>query len=118
MLLKSNIIYGLKRSRAIWFPCYIKSVGKKIRKLGCYHRNLTFATLQTESLVAMIRTLIKNQNDNSPDLREKVINATQILGLLYEGVNGTYKSWSIRKQIDDNGYMGIIKQAREILNII
>ncbi|MCX6583711.1 MAG: hypothetical protein NT166_26345 [Candidatus Aminicenantes bacterium] len=118
MFSNSNIIYGLRHSRAIWFPCYIKSVEKKIRKLGCYHRNLTFATLQTESLVSTIRTLINNQNNNSPALRQKGINAAQILGLMYEGKDETYKSWSIRKQIDDNDYMNIINQAREILNIL
>ena len=49
----SHVLYGLDRGRAVWFPDLFTKQGR-VHALGCYHRNLTLLSLQTESLVELM----------------------------------------------------------------
>ncbi len=114
-----NMIYGLKRARVLWFPEYFVKPDKKKRctKLGCYHRNLSLASLQTESLINLT-TLIYPHIENGSFIPEPSggfsKKAAGLIGRIYGGVQDeTYRSGSLRKQIDDSGMVNIINRVRE-----
>lgn len=110
-----HILYGLERSRTIWFPGYFTSK-LPIHKLGCYHRNLTLATLQTESLAALMKTaagFLDRHENMSAALDSLTKYAAGNLGRLYGAVDDTYRSQSVRRQIDDNHLVETINQVRD-----
>ena len=103
---KSHVVYGLKRSRAIWFPGYFEkhSKDRKIRILGSYHRNLTLVSLQVESLAALIQYiagLLRQGKGLSPELEYLSKHAVETLGRLYAGAH-TYRTWSAHMQISQH----------------
>ena len=107
--LPSDILYARYRARAGWFPQSFSRSGRKF-PLGCYHNNLTFASMQTDSLLAAIRfadeKLRNNQSVSSLSLIAKP--AAILLGGLY-GPNPKkmYQSYSVREQI---------RRERDIVN--
>lgn len=113
------LLYGIKRSRAIWFPGhfdeFIKKRGvKKIRKLGSYHRNQVLVSLQTESLLAMVLNVsgfIENAQPIPFSLQNLPQNAVNALGRLYGGSQKiTYRTWSSRNQIEH--YKNAVNRVR------
>jgi hypothetical protein len=61
-LLPGRVLYGLGCGRAVWLPGYFReniADGEDLRArlsfVNCYHRNLTLLSLQTASLLALIR---------------------------------------------------------------
>jgi len=117
----SHILYGLSRGRAVWFPGYFTRTGRpEIRKLGGYHRNLTLASLQTESLLAMMTIVsgyLNRLEPLPPNLEKLARGAAGALGRLYGATNPTYRSWSSYRQIADSGLTGIIEKARDYLGM-
>lgn len=116
---QSYLIYGIKLNRAIWFPGHfhdsIKSRGiKKIRKLGCYHRNQVLVSLQAESLLSMILNVvgfIENNRMIPFALQNLSKNAVNALGRLYGGSQKvTYRTWSSRIQIEH--YKNAVNRVR------
>jgi len=106
---QSYLLYGIKRSRAVWFPGHFdeaikKRNVKKIRKLGSYHRNQVLVSLQTESLLAMVLVVSGFLQSNQPipfSLQNLPQNAVNALGRLYGGSQKvTYRTWSSRHQIE------------------
>lgn len=106
-------LFGLEHGRAIWLPDYFTDAldydierehPPRARRLGCYHRNLTMATLQTQSLTG----LATRAYDFLPDRRisarisKPVKTAVKLLRDLYAGSLNTYRTWSLRYQISFN----------------
>ena len=100
-----HLLYGGHRGRVVWFPGNFRSVAKYKHTLSCYHQNLTVASLHTESLCRLTRDVADvMRNDQqlanvSVTYRECAKHASGILGRLYGGTFDTYRSHSIRHQI-------------------
>jgi hypothetical protein len=105
-----DLLFGIGRGRAVWFPRAFTADEVKNRTLGCYHRNLVLASMQTESLLqavalggrALSRGLLPVR------LEEVTRRAALLLSRLYLG-DGAYASWSVVEQIDHD------RQLRETL---
>jgi hypothetical protein len=116
----SHVLYGLTSGRAVWFPAQFTKSGIK-SSLGCYHRNLMFASLQTESLARfMVLAYDRLQNAPtanpiSPSMDKLVTSAAGILGRLYGGNRDTYSSFSPSVQIEDNGWAKPINYVRNFI---
>jgi hypothetical protein len=100
--LPSDALYARFRSRAGWFP---QQFGKPENKypLGCYHNNLTFASLQTDSLLAAARLAHTRHLNNQPmgNLITIARSAAGMLGRLYgPQPKKIYQSYSVREQIE------------------
>ncbi len=103
----ATVLYGLKDSRALWFPQYFRDVRGdevgKIRTLGCYHRNLVLASLQTKNLIGLMRRGADWLNREGPipgTMDTLPRHAAGILGRLYGGAKESYRTCSVLRQID------------------
>jgi hypothetical protein len=115
----SHVMYGLERGRAVWYPDLFTAQGK-VHSLGCYHRNLTLLSLQTESLIALMRvagTYIDASLQMPLAMEELAKHAAGILGRLYGGTQDTYQSWSSRAQIDANHAADALNKVRDFFNM-
>lgn len=98
-------LLAIERGRAIWLPHRFSAAEAKGRKtaLGCYHRNLTLASLQTAALTALIGRADEVLADAKGKLLslqpKEVARAIDLLGKLKGGDYSTYRSWSLRHQI-------------------
>jgi hypothetical protein len=110
----SHLFYGLRRSRAVWYPTSFLPNPRRQYTLGCYHHNLLFATLQTESLLALLGMAdrLGDLNKLSPSMQRLVRAAAGIVGLLYGGNGKCYRSQSPRRQIDDSGQVPAVNRVR------
>jgi hypothetical protein len=113
-----HLLYGLESGRAVWFPGYFpKTLGKKVRTLGCYHRNLVLVTLQTAGLLACVQlgaTHMKSGKAMPAALEGLVRKATAHLTSLYCAKKGeTYRSWSPYRQVKDGGVVEMINYVRD-----
>lgn len=115
-------LYAMEHGRAIWLPYHFSDAPKhskenkykpRTRALGCYHRNLTLATLQTKSLTALaVRAYEYLPNEKISFLiSNPVRKAIQALNNLYDGDMQTYRSWSLKHQISYT--IDIIKKVGE-----
>jgi hypothetical protein len=98
-----HVLYGWRQGRGIWFPGYFEGNldRTKIRKLGSYHRNLVFASLQDKSLVGLMQYIegFLKQGAMIPHPLEYFSKyAAGALGRFYGG-RKTYRSWSAHEQI-------------------
>jgi hypothetical protein len=113
------MLYGLKRGRVVWFPGYFMST-KPLHRLGCYHSNLTVGSLQTDSLLELVRLAegwLANHSAFRASDKDIVKRGVILLSNLYGGANTSYRSWSLRQQIKDSGLLGLINRLRAILSI-
>lgn len=101
-----HVLYGGRRGRLVWFPGSFRSVASYENTLTCYHQNLTVASLQTESLCRLAKDAA-DRLVGSPSLANSSVayrNCAQLaaglLGRLYGGTFDTYRSHSLRDQID------------------
>jgi hypothetical protein len=110
----SHLLYAINRSRAVWFPQSFLPTTNGPHSLGCYHNNLTCATLQTESLLQMVNLADAHPDigDLLPDTDRLLKSAAGILGRIYGGDLKTYRSQSPRRQIDDSGSFDAINELR------
>lgn len=100
--LPSQAHYAVDRARAGWFPARFRRADDKL-PLGCYHRNLTYASLQTDALIEMLNLVsrIHDQGRPIPDLElDLALAAAGLVRLLYGKNKEIYQSDSVRKQID------------------
>lgn len=115
-----NLMFGLGRGRAIWFPGAFTSEDKKNRTLGAYHRNLVMASMQTESLLQAVDRagrLLSAGLPLSVRLEEVARRAAMLLGRLYSG-DGSYASRSVVAQIDhDRGLREEITLVRDYFGL-
>jgi len=116
----SHLLYGLARGRAVWFPASFLDLGKQRSSLACYHRNLMFASLQTESLAGLMvlaRERYQNPAPASPlsnSMDALLQSAAEVLGRLYVGDAKTYRSSSPTVQIKDNKWLDTINYVRNV----
>ena len=114
-----DTLYARKRGRAVWYPDTFSDITMQRVSLGCYHRNLVLASMQTESLCGLATATVQQiKTVGWPSLpvmhRDCAQLAAGILGRLYGGDKATYRSLSPRYQIDQNGYVNDINQIRTI----
>jgi hypothetical protein len=104
-----EVVYAKKRGRAVWFPYYATTSG--VQTLGCYHRNLVFASLQVESLARLaVESLLQGfLSDTHRDLARY---AGGLLGRLYGGDEKTYRSASCRVQLEQNAWLDPTDEIR------
>ena len=115
-----DVLYAQPRGRAVWFPKWFVSTQQKRRtKLSCYHRNLVFLSLQVESLGALIHATADqiragNEPARGSTLRSVAGQAAEALSWMYRGDReNTYRSWSARAQIKQNGLLKHLDLVRD-----
>jgi hypothetical protein len=110
----SHLLYGLKRGRAVWYPASFLPNPRRRFTLGCYHHNLLFASLQTESLLALLGMADRTGDLNrlSQSMQRLVRSAAGIVGRLYGGDQSCYRSRSPRRQIDDSSQVDGVNRVR------
>jgi len=100
-----HLLYGGRRGRVVWFPGSFQSVGPNQHTLSCYHRNLSVAALQVESLCRICKDAADAIEASQPfanfstTYRACAQFAAGTLGRLYGGTFDTYRSHSISQQI-------------------
>lgn len=98
-------VAGIARGRASWLRRHFSDVEVKGRKtaLGCYHRNLALATLQTSALTALLTRANDVLDDPKGRLlllqRDDVVRAIDLLHKLESGDFSTYRTWALQHQI-------------------
>jgi hypothetical protein len=116
---EGDVLYRRHRGRCIWFPRRWGDTGS--RASSAYHRNLALASMQTESLVSVVRAVSEAPSAftrNSFDGDRLVRNASLVLGLLYNGAPDVYRSESIKAQIDDSGQLEAINKVRSQFGLL
>src|SRR5215467_13558071 len=119
-----SALYAERRGRAVWLPGLFRTIdnptteealaqSKRTSKLGCYHRNLLFATVQIEMLsrlmshTASIFESGKHKVDLTSSHRATAHNGAGQLVKLYLGQKDrgdTWRSSSAQRQILDKGF--------------
>jgi hypothetical protein len=115
-----HVLFGQQRGRAIWFPDAFRPQPKPTFSIAVYHSNLVFLSMLVDSLTGLLSvTANRLQNGEIPVgyHYECVQRAAGILGRLYGGIHGTYRSWSPRKQIDNAGAVADINEVRDYLSM-
>jgi hypothetical protein len=112
----ADLLYGARRGRAVWYPSKFLQDEQPNFKLRCYHRNLMYASLQTEALYGHAVELAQRRASNAPvttDHHTLTRRAAATLGLLYGAHHDTYRSQSPRRQIDDNHWIDVVNSMRQ-----
>jgi hypothetical protein len=113
-----NLLYANSHGRFVWVPtCFLPPPPqtKPPLKMGCYHRNLTLASIQMESLgqlCVMADQLIAAGNSPTGTYKDLCKRAAEVLGRLYGGAKSTYRSASITRHLLDNGWRPAINNVR------
>lgn len=117
-----SALYARPRGTAVWLPALslveqnsndrtLPENNQRAEKLKCYHRNLFFASLQTECLGLLISYTAelfeqgKREYDLTQHHRQMVKNAAERLKKLYLGdkeSGDTWRSSCVKRQIDNN----------------
>lgn len=111
----SDVLYGHHRGRVVWFPTRFAVMPPRRQSLACYHTNLTCAAMQTESLCTFLLRSVDRlrRRDPMPQAYEHCVRcAVDLVGALYGGGSATYRSWSIRRQIEEEGFIEAINAVR------
>ncbi len=111
-----NVLYALAHKRALWFPdLFTIPCGPATHSLGCFHRNLALASMQTQSLLGLAQWgawQVGHRTQLRFDVDEMMRNCARLLGLLYGRVEDMYRSISIHRQIADSDLLGSINTLR------
>lgn len=111
-----HVLYARKRGRAVWFPASFAASRRRKNTLGCYHRNLVLLSLQVEGLLQLMR-LSADHLRRGELMPARLAGVSRqgagILGRLYGGAPGTYRSASVPRQVDDSGYRPSVDRVRE-----
>jgi hypothetical protein len=93
----SHLLYARNRARTVWYPTHARAGTDHPTRLSCYHRNLTFASLQTELLLGYSAKI--SQLGQAPSVRESddLGRAQRMLQRLYGRTS--YRSGSVLAQI-------------------
>lgn len=103
---QGDVLYLCQRGKVVWFPDRFQHTEnlrrneKKNAKLNCYHRNLTLATLQTESLLNLL-DLVNGAPHPIPQILQTLGQyAADQIAFLHTGNNKTYRSRGPWHQIE------------------
>jgi hypothetical protein len=114
----AHLLYGHRRSRCVWFPEHFETTDKR-HSLRHYHRNLTAACMQTESLGQYLCRTADDLRDPgylSLPQREYAWNVLDSVDRLAEGrPQNTYRSRSPARQMEQNGVPEQARRVREYL---
>ncbi|MGV1050324.1 MAG: hypothetical protein ACOYD4_17575 [Solirubrobacterales bacterium] len=117
----THLIYGSPRARAIWSPAHFTlPAGPSQTTLGCHHRNLVLASMQTESLARFAAATADRLGTNralSDEHRSQIGCAVVTLADLYTGSPRTYRSGSVRAQLDQAQLLPPINEVRRVLGL-
>lgn len=128
-----SALYAERRGRAVWLPGLFRTIdnpteeeaieqSKRTSKLGCYHRNLLFATVQIEMLGRLMSYTAdifdggKHAVDLGSSQRTTAKNGARQLAKLYLGIKekgDTWRSFSAQRQIRDNCFTALKKVLKE-----
>lgn len=118
-----SILVGRQRTRAVWFPGLFSQRPSKKPSLGCYHRNQCFSAMQVESLSLLVRCTLDLITTGTPFYKLKpahrasAMDVNKRLEELYladRQTQNTYRSCSVRKQIEQND----LKQINDLRRVI
>ena len=96
---------AIGRGKVIWHPYYYSRgalTRPRVRALGCYHRNLAVASLQTRGLTDLLRraeSFLLQKEPVSGLIVRPVRRAVNLLRDLDAGSWNTYRSWALQAQI-------------------
>jgi hypothetical protein len=111
-----SVLFARQYARTLWFPeVFTLPRDRRNHQLACFHRNLTLAAMQTQSLLGLARWGA-DQIDEGKRLRfdvdELIRNSVIVLGLLYGKVDDIYQSLSVQREIKDSGAISTINGLR------
>ena len=115
------------RGRAVWYPKFFLETTKRADKLSCYHKNLGMLSMQIESMGDLVAKASEEINAGSlpspASFYESCVKRAAInLSFLYLGggnTKKTYRSWSAKRQIEQNNYLEAINIVRDkICNLL
>ena len=121
-----DVLYARPRGRVVWFCRLLAGAEKEDAKkkgnhaLACYHRNLTFLSLQVEAMGTFARATAATLDvaGTLPAAHlECAKRSAGVLGRLYGGQKDVYRSWSPRKQIDQNALVDPINKVRDVFGM-
>ncbi len=102
----SHILYSHRRGRVVWYPSAFTPESGVVSSLSCYHRNLVFASMQTESLCGLVTKVADRMRTGfrlptgeqlSVSQRACARNAADMIGVIYGAKkHKTYRSYSPR----------------------
>jgi hypothetical protein len=111
-----TVRYCVGDGRAIWLPEF--AAAHDSRRMYCYHRNLSMATLHASALLDAVRLAEAQPGGNfSEDVRAVLRQVVTVLSLFYAKVTDMYTSAMIRKQLIDSGLIAAISQLRIRLGV-
>jgi hypothetical protein len=114
-----DLLFAGKRGRAVWFPWTFSSGAGQIHSLGCYHRNLSFASLQTEALLILAAEVAAEMALPTPTPNKVQWlgrRAAGLLGRLHSGVK-CYRTDSVRAQIEQSDLLTDVNALRQHFNM-
>ncbi|MFZ1217695.1 MAG: hypothetical protein WAO00_00310 [Chthoniobacterales bacterium] len=125
----AHTVYATTLGRVVWFPdSFLPPLSdpltppkSKKPSLSCYHRNLMFTSLQTESLARLMTAAWQVWQSNekiSPPMLRLVKAAAGILGRLYGGDQSVYCSFSPAAQLEQNNWIPVLKNVRNEVGIL
>jgi hypothetical protein len=115
-----DVLYARPRGRVVWFGRLLDPPNKGDHTLACYHRNLTFLSLQIEALGSFARataTALDDPGSLSAAHLDCARRSAGLLGRLYGGTSDVYRSWSPRKHIDQNALIDPINKVRDVFGM-
>jgi hypothetical protein len=101
--------------RTWWSPSRFRppNPGVKTQYLSQLHRELSNLSMHVQSLAHLLRVLDDDQRELAPTLLACRRLAAQLLGRLYGQASRSYQSPSVRRQLEDGGYVAAINTARD-----
>ena len=116
-----EVLYAGQRGRALWSPQDFRDDddNRGFSTLRAYHRNLLMASMQTESLALHVQQQLDELDAGKREwLTDYTKEAACLLrGLYYgcynlkQGREDTYRTWSVRAQIEQNHYIPNINRV-------
>lgn len=116
-----NLLYGSRNGRAVWFPSLFLEdpQRKKTRKLGYYHNNLILASLQTTSLITLMQQAVDLTNVGRQLYVPFIKPVSDTIGRVYGASRRyTYRSWSMRAQIDEPSALASVNDIRAKVGLV
>jgi hypothetical protein len=110
-----NVLFAGEHGRAVWFPGLFLKTSQPRHLLSCYHRNLSLASLQAQSLLVLAAAYQGDypQGMLAPAATQRMAKlAAGLLGRLYGGKN-TYRSDSLRAQIGQSAQLQDVNALRQ-----
>ena len=109
-----HILYGRRRGRAVWAPDSALKPGGAVHTLGCQHRNLVLASAHHENVAGFMKATADHIHASGGLLSTHRMLAKRAGVALARGYHGTstYRSGSLRHQIEANGWLPDIDFVR------